>query len=159
MVFLQIFNVVILFFCWNAETEKCSKVLEIKEKLIGFLGPWWTLTLPSFCFFLPPPCCAVCGILLPEPGTEPRPERWKSQVLTFGLQETCPFFPHSFFTNALYFHIPNLWTIQTGNTSLVDQWREFCHSYLLMPDSWYFPTSRLCRVSSVRNPVKPTPPG
>ena len=69
--------------------------------------------------------------------------------------------PASFFTKVFPFHIPHLWTILTGKKHLFSNWQreEIFHSYLLRPGSGSFPASHLCRVSSVRNPVKPTPPG
>ena len=36
-------------------------------------------------FFWPP--CAACGILVPQPGIEPRPWQWKHQVLTGTARE------------------------------------------------------------------------
>lgn len=40
-----------------------------------------------------------------------------------------------------------------------DKVKESCHPYLLRPGFWRFPTSHLYRVSSVKDSVKPTPPG
>ena len=66
----------------------------------------------------------------------------------------------SFFTNVFqstFQILEQYWWVR--NTCFpVDKVREFPHSYLLRPGSSRFPASHLCRVSSVKDPVKPTPP-
>ena len=112
----------------------------------------------SFFFFSPP--CTSCGILVSWPGIEPGPRQWKCWYLTSALPGNS-FFPPTFFTSVLSFHIPHLWTVQTDKKHLLSNWQSegILHSYLLRLHSWSFPASHLCRVSSVRNPVKPTHPG
>jgi len=59
------------------------------------------------------------------------------------------------------FHIPHIGTTLMGKKNSFSNWQSegSCHAYLLRPDSWRFPASHICRVSSPKEPVKPTLPG
>ena len=67
-----------------------------KKGGVWLLGPglWQALSCHFItflsCFFLLLlflPHCTVCRILVPRPGIEPRPQKWKCQVLTTELPE------------------------------------------------------------------------
>ena len=53
------------------------------------------LSFTSILFFFWP-CCMVCGILVPQPATEPGPQQWKCWVLTTGLPGNSLYVPSLF---------------------------------------------------------------
>ena len=66
--------------CWAHFPEDYYLLLGIRLSFICNL--YWSL---KFCFVLFSLSCAAFGILVSQPGVEPRPQQWKHEVLTTGL--------------------------------------------------------------------------
>ena len=70
---------------WDRETEKAKTpdhIIWAPESSCAWSHYY---SWPShYFFFFFPPHCVVCGILVPQPENEPRPQQWKHRVLTTG---------------------------------------------------------------------------
>ena len=137
--------------------KKDPKVLEIIELLLDFRFMMSSDTDQVLFLFFPTTLCSLQDISSLT-GIEPRSWQWKHWDLSTELPGNFLLFPQISFNSVFCFHIPHLWTIQTGKKQLFSSWPMKGTFSLLPTEAMFLKFSHSSVVSSVRNPVKPTPP-